>query len=140
MKTTHILNSDSHRTLKTDGSSGSLLLKLLTSLAKKNNLPFKIIKDKKTINNPELHIVEGDLFHCLEGEVDFICEGSLVNQINRTNSDGTINNNELIGTKIKNGTSFKLIPGDWLWVPPQTPHQHNSTSSAHLIVIKIPIY
>lgn len=115
--------------------------KRVNFLASLPRLPFKIINDKKNDKKlPELHVKEGDLFYCLEGQTDFVCGGLLLNQTNRINTNGTLNISELSGSKIKNGVSYKLKQGDWLWIPPNTPHQHNSNSMALLIIVKIPYY
>lgn len=124
--------------LKTPLLKGKRLLEPFASFAINNNLPFKILEDTSVSNEPELHVKEGDLWFCLEGEVDFTCGGSIVNQVNRTKPDGSLNIKELTGTNIKGGASYHLIVGDWLWIPPGIVHQHIAKETARLIIIKIP--
>jgi len=138
MNTSYIPHELIKETLQSKAILGNGPVEPLASLAIKNDLPFKIIEDKKSKNMPELHVKTGDLFCCLEGVVRFVCGGTLTDKINRMNPNGSINNNELTGKAIKNGTVHNLRRGDWLWIPPNTPHQHNSIKTARLLIVKIP--
>jgi len=139
MKTVIIPKKIINDTLKTKAKKGNRPLDPMATLAKINNLPFKIIEDKKSTNMPELHVNIGDLFHCLEGTVNFICGGVLTDRSYEVNLDGTYNKNEIKGIAIINGSTYTLQPGDWIWIPPNTPHQHNTSSTVRLMIIKVPL-
>ena len=57
---------------------GKNLLEPLKSMAIKHSLPFKILEDHQVINDAEVHMNQGDLWYCLEGEVKFVYGGALV--------------------------------------------------------------
>lgn len=107
-------------------------------LFKSNNLPVGILEDKEVINDAEVHMTEGDLWQCLEGEVTFICGGELVGPWFGKDKDGHENKNELKAKEIKGGTEIILKPGDWLWIPAGEPHQHKTPRTARLAIVKIP--
>jgi len=113
------------------------LVEPLKSFALENNLPFKILEDKEVVNEAEVHKIEGDLWHCLEGKAEFIYGGELVNPI-VVIQNGIANENELKAKEIFGGIKVILRAGDWLWVPPWQPHQHQCSEVARLIIIKIP--
>ncbi len=127
------------KTLATPPVVGKKLLEPLKSFASANKLPFNILEDKEVLNNEaEIHKHEGDLWLCLEGEVNFIYDGELVEPWAKKNADDTENPNEIKAKEIKNGTEAVLKPGDWLWIPAGQPHQHNCAGTARLAIIKIP--
>lgn len=95
--------------------------------------PLRILEDHKITNPPEIHKTEGDLWHCIEGEADFTCGGTIVNPREVEGYNG----NEITGEGIKGGESMKVSTGDWLWIPPEIAHQHGSKSTARFIIIKI---
>src|SRR6266571_4161130 len=95
--------------------------------------PFRILENTEVSNASEIHMTEGDLWQCIEGEVDFICGGSLVDQVEVPGHDGR----EFQGSGVEGGENFVLQAGDWLWIPPGVAHQHGSIKTARLIIIKI---
>ncbi|MDZ4285450.1 MAG: cupin domain-containing protein, partial [Candidatus Sungbacteria bacterium] len=101
-------------------------------------LPFKILEDHQTVNEAEIHRIEGDLWCSLQGEVTFTHGGELVEPRARVRKDGTTDENELIAKEISGGTEVVMKPGDWLWIPAGTAHQHSCTGTARLMIIKIP--
>ena len=114
---------------------GKHKLEPLKSIAKERNLPFGIIEDfRVTETGAEVHKKEGDLWYCLEGKVEFTCEGTLVKPEIIEKTDG----NEIVGSGIKNGKKFILKPGDWLWIPPGQPHMHACAKIARMVIIKVP--
>ena len=137
MKTTLISKNKINKILRIKSKTGNRSLQLSSLFTTSDFLQFNIIEDKKSNNKPEIHVREGDLFYCLKGQVDFICGGILSNGKNLKHPNGQRNIYELTGSDIKNGTYYNLKAGDWLWIPPNTPHQHNSTTLANLIIIKI---
>jgi len=118
-------------TLKTEAKQGKGLVEPLKSFAIEHKLPFKILEDKEVINEAEVHKTEGDLWHCLEGEVKFIYGGELV-------EPKFVNEKELKAGEIRGGKEILLGPGDWFWIPAGQPHQHSCSGTARLIIIKIP--
>jgi len=137
MKATLIPRNKINKILRAKLKTGNRSLQLSSLFSTKDFLPFNIIEDKQSNNRPETHIKVGDLFYCLKGHVDFICGGELCNSKNPKLPNGQPNIYEFTGSRIKNGTHYNLNAGDWLWIPPNTPHQHNSTTIANLIIIKI---
>ena len=125
--------------LANEPDQGKHQLEPLKSLSAAQKLPFNILEDCTIMNNEaEVHMHEADLWHCLEGEVEFIYGGEMVDPEFRKNKDGTENKDELYANQIKNGTKVTLKPGDWLWIPAGQPHQHNCKETARLVIIKIP--
>lgn len=116
-------------------SSGKHHLEPIKSLFLSGKLPFGIMEDHEVgETEAEVHKLEGDLWHSLEGEAEFIYGGELVDPWVREGSNG----NELGGKDIKNGTKVILKPGDWLWIPAGQPHSHKASGTARLVIIKIP--
>ena len=127
------------QTLSTLPTQGKHLLEPLKTFATQNKLPFNILEDHDVSNNEaEIHMHEGDLWHCLEGEVKFIYGGEMLNPWVKIYPDGTKNENEIKAKEIRGGTEVTMQRGDWLWIPAGQPHQHNCSGTARLMIIKIP--
>ena len=133
-----IARSFIEETLRNVPKSGKRPLEPFQTLAANDKLPIQILEDAAVINGVEVHKQEGDLWLCLEGEVVFIHGGELVNPTEKENPDGSRNSNELRSADIKDGQTDILRAGDWLWIPPGVPHQHNCEGVARLAIIKIP--
>lgn len=109
------------------------------SLTAAHKVPFNIQANHEvTSAKPELHLKHADLWHCISGEVTFLCGGTIVNQAARKNADGTENANEHTGDSIEGGTPVTLKQGDWLWIPARTPHQMTCAGTSKTAIIKIP--
>lgn len=126
------------KTLSVQALSGKRLLEPLKSFSAENKFPLNILEDKEISNDAEVHKLEGDLWHCLEGEVTFIHGGELADPVFGHNADGTINENELSAKEISGGEEMIVKKGDWFWIPAGVPHQHSCSGTARLIIIKIP--
>lgn len=118
---------------------GKNLLEPLKSIAIERGLPFKILEDHQVVNDAEVHLDEGDLWYCLEGEVTFVYGGALVEPRVKVRKDGTEDVSEQLGKEISGGTEAILKSGDWLWIPAGQPHQHSCAGTARLMIIKIPV-
>ncbi|MBI1999164.1 MAG: cupin domain-containing protein [Parcubacteria group bacterium] len=125
-------------TLDTAATDGKKLLEPLKSFAAERGLPLNILEDKDVSNDAEVHMHEADMWHCLEGEVTFICGGEMVDPWFGKNKDGSENRNEIKAKEIRGGTTSVLKPGDWLFIPAGEPHRHICKGTARLVVIKIP--
>ncbi|MDP3726187.1 MAG: cupin domain-containing protein [bacterium] len=125
-------------TLKTVPTQGKRLLDPLKTFAVEQKLPLNILEDKEISNDAEVHVHEADLWHCLEGEVTFICGGEMIDPWIHKNADGTENKNEIKAKKIQDGKKIVLHPGDWLYIPAGEPHQHMCPETTRLVIIKIP--
>ena len=127
-------------TLATAPTKGKHLLEPLKSIASENKLPLMgILEDTEVTNEAEIHHHEGDLWLCLEGEVEFIYGGELIEPWFKKLPDGSEDRREVKAKEIKNGTREILKPGDWLWIPAGRPHVHNKLDGyARLVIIKIP--
>jgi len=136
---TVIRKEEIDKTLKSKSADGTRLLEPLKSLAAAMGLPINILEEKKVLrNDAEVHKHESDLWHCLEGEITFKCDGELADGKMRKNQDGTDNKNELYSPEIMGGVETGLKKGDWLFIPEGIPHAHYTKTSARLLIIKIP--
>lgn len=126
------------KTLRSTPAPGKSSLEPFKSFAKINNLPLNVVEDVKVINKAEAHRFFNDLVLCLEGTVRFVCGGKLSNPKYKVKKDGKIDKNELLAERIVGGTTIILNPGDWLWIPANTPHQHQCKKVGRLLFIKIP--
>jgi len=120
------------KTLTVFPAQGKHLFEPLKSFAKERGVPLNILEDKEVTNEAEIHKSEGDLWHCIEGEVIFICGGELENPRAHKSPD------EFKGSGITGGKEFVLKAGDWLWIPPGEAHQHKTSGMARLVITKIP--
>lgn len=125
-------------TLASVPAQGKRLLEPLKSRAAAEKLPFNILEDKEVSNEAEVHRHEGDLWHCLEGEVTFVYGGAMVKPWARQLPDGGTDDREIKAKEISGGTEVVLKPGDWLWIPAGQPHTHRTDGTARLVIIKIP--
>lgn len=138
-KSVYISKHQIDETLTVTPVVGKKNLEPFLAFAKAAGLPFSILEDHQVIdNNAEVHLDEADLWLCLQGEVQFICDGQLVDPWFSKKADGSENTRELRAKTISGGATHTLKPGDWLWIPAGVPHQHNAASTARLIIIKIP--
>ena len=125
-------------TLSQEPVQGKRLLEPLKARALAEKLPINILEDKEVSNEAEVHRHEGDLWHCLEGEVAFIYGGEMVSPWAKQLSDGGTDDREIKAKEITHGIEAILKPGDWLWIPPGQPHSHRTDNTARLAIIKIP--
>lgn len=126
-------------TLASAPFEGKHLLEPLRALALQSCLPLNILEDHNVWNDAEIHMHEDDLWYCLEGEVDFIYGGEMVDPWVKTNKDGSKDEREIKSKEIKGGTKVTLRPGDWLYIPAGEPHQHGvREGTGRLVIIKIP--
>ncbi len=118
---------------------GKRLLEPLKSISSTHHIPLNILEDVEiTETEAEVHLNEADLWFGLEGEVTFICGGTLVRPTLRKNANGTENPNELKGEDIVGGKEIIVRSGDWLWIPAGQPHKHICNGVGRVIIIKIP--
>lgn len=96
-------------------------------------IPFTFVVDKEVWNIVEYHIHEADLWICHSGQARFIYGGEMVNPWMK---DG--NSKEKFSNEIRGGIEVILRPGDHLFIPAGVPHQHGSTGTAVLEIVKIP--
>lgn len=114
---------------------GKRQLEPLKSLFLSKTVPFGIMEDSQVSDaKAEVHKNEHDLWHCLEGEAEFVYGGELINSQVQEGSGG----NEIAGDGIKNGTAVIFKPGDWLFIPAGVAHMHKASGTARMIIIKIP--
>src|SRR3989344_2350716 len=138
MKWVYISKKQVDETLAVEPTIGKKNLEPFLAFAKANNLPFSILEDHQVMtNNAEVHLDEADLWLCLEGEATFVCDGELVEPWFNKSADGVENKRELRAKTIKSGTTYKLKPSDWLWIPVGVSHQHSAATTARLVIIKI---
>lgn len=109
-------------------SGGDLLENINTS-----SVPLRFIVEQKQTNKAEIHKNVADLFFIISGEVDFICNGKLIDSKKQPNDQNTF-----IADKIENGTKYNLKTNDWLFIPANCPHQRTTLKESCFVVIKIP--
>lgn len=126
------------KTLTTAPTQGKKLLEPLKRFGFENGLPFNILEDVEVKNEAEVHRHEGDLWHCLEGEVTFVYGGRMVKPWAKKLPQDKIDDREIKANEIADGTHVVMKPGDWLWIPAGQPHQHWTNGLARLVIIKIP--
>lgn len=135
----HIPKSLIDETLAQEPQQGKRELEPLKAFSKQAGIAFNILEDSQVENNQaEVHQEQADLWLCLEGEVAFICSGEMNEPRFRALPDGSENQKEIYAETISGGTEVVLKAGDWLWIPAGVPHQHNTSDTARLIIIKIP--
>ena len=125
-------------TLGQESLARKRLLEPLKSFAAENKLPLNILEDREVSNDAEVHAHEADLWHCLEGEVEFVYGGEMVDPWFGKNPDGSENRDEIKAKEIKGGDTLILHPGDWFFIPAGQPHSHSCKGTARLVIIKIP--
>lgn len=80
----------------------------------------------------ELHEHETDVVYVLEGSATFVTGGMLVDP--RTVSPG-----EIRASDVKGGETRKLVKGDVVVVPPNTPHWFKEVTDPFLYFVVKPI-
>jgi mannose-6-phosphate isomerase-like protein (cupin superfamily) len=118
---------------------GKTVLEPFRTYARERGLPFVILEDSRALSNEaEVHKTNGDLWHCLEGQAEFVYGGQMVNPWIKTRKDGTRDENELLAKEISGGATVTIKQGDWLWIPAGVAHQHRAEGVARFVVIKVP--
>ena len=118
--------------------AGKKMLDPLKSIAEKQHLAFNIIELTEHTNKVEVHNYLNDLWFCLEGEVLFLCGGTMQEPHTRVRSDGTLDENEMRAKGLEHAKEIVVQPGDWLWIPAGEAHQHITKHTARFMIIKIP--
>lgn len=118
--------------------SGKNLLEPLKGIAQAQFLPFNIIELAEYTNKVEAHTFLNDLWFCLEGEVRFLCGGTMQEPYTRVRSDGTLDETEMRAKGLEGAQEIIVKQGDWFWIPAGMPHQHITAKTARLMIIKIP--
>ena len=73
-------------------------------------------------DDAEMHAGAYDFYVITGGTGEMIVGGKIGNMQNLRDNDGIIPG-EYRGQPIEGGQTFKVKPGDWLLIPPDTPHQ-----------------
>lgn len=117
---------------------GKRLLKPPKSIWQTQGMPINVLEDHSVSNDAEVHRHEADLWICLQGEVEFVVGGEMVNPWAKELQNGGIDDREIKAREIRDGTSYILHEGDILWIPAGEPHLHKTDGTARLYIIKIP--
>jgi mannose-6-phosphate isomerase-like protein (cupin superfamily) len=73
-------------------------------------------------DDAEMHAGAYDFYVITGGTGEMIVGGKIANRQNLQDKDGIIPG-EYRGQPIEGGKTFKVKAGDWLLIPPDTPHQ-----------------
>jgi mannose-6-phosphate isomerase-like protein (cupin superfamily) len=73
-------------------------------------------------DDAEMHAGAYDFYVITGGTGEMIVGGKIANRQNLRDKDGIIPG-EYRGQPIEGGQTYKVKPGDWLLIPPDTPHQ-----------------
>lgn len=133
-----VRNNDISTFLHAAPVQGKHMFEPLKVFSKASGIPLNFLEDTDVSNDAEVHRHEADLWYCLEGEVEFICGGELVEGKVKINKDSTIDDREWKAKAIEGGEKIVLRAGDWLWIPAGEPHQHSAKGTAKLAIIKVP--
>lgn len=125
-------------TLQLGSEQGKRSLDPFSAFAKEAGANVALIELNQDASRAEVHRGSVDFFQCLEGEVEFVTGGTLVEPFLREYEDGTINELEVRAPSIVGGDVTKLVSGDMLWIPNGLPHSNRTDTHARLLVIKIP--
>ena len=125
-------------TLAAEPEEGKHPLNPFTEAAKTAGANITLLEITKDESRAEVHRGTIDFFYCLEGEIEFITGGELVEPFLREYEDGTVNDLEVRAPKIAGGEVEKLEAGDMIWIPNGLPHSNRTDSHARLLVLKIP--
>lgn len=117
---------------------GKNMLDPLKSIVEKQHLAFNVIELTEHTNKVEVHKYLNDLWFCLEGEVTFLCGGTMQEPHTRLRSDDTLDETELRARGLEGAKEITVRSGDWFWIPAGEPHQHITKHTARLMIIKIP--
>jgi len=138
MKATVLRNELMTESLSVEIIEGKTLLDPFTTIAKEAGTNIALLEITDVESRAEVHRDNIDFFYCLEGEVEFVTGGALVEPFLRQRDDGTENDLEIRAPKIDGGEVHILKKGDMIWIPNGLPHSNRSKTSGRLMVIKIP--
>lgn len=138
MRAAYINSSVVEETLVNKPTEGKNLLEPFTSFAKEAGAEISLLEITDSESRAEVHRDKIDFFYCLDGEVEFVTSGHLVEPFLRENDDGSKNDLEIRAPRIEDGEVHTLKKGDMIWIPNGLPHSNRAESSGRLLVIKIP--
>jgi mannose-6-phosphate isomerase-like protein (cupin superfamily) len=137
-KSVFISKAQVDEALTTKAIEGKRLLESLKGIWQEHATPINILEDHNVSNEAEVHRHVGDLWIALEGEVEFVVGGVMVDPWAKKLSDGGIDDREIQAKEIKGGITHILHEGDILWIPAGEPHLHKTDSTAGLYIVKVP--
>src|SRR5262244_2279830 len=90
--------------------------------ARRDQPVLSLTKVSSVWDDAEMHAGAYDFYVITGGTGEMIVGGKIANRQNLTDKDGIIPG-EYRGEPIEGGQTFKVKAGDWLLIPPDTPHQ-----------------
>jgi mannose-6-phosphate isomerase-like protein (cupin superfamily) len=91
--------------------------------------PYKAQLEYRPIGGPAaLHEKDAELMVVLQGEGDIVTGGTLVDE-------KRVNANNLTAPSIKDGTSHKVVKGDMILIPANSPHQVTPSGGAPIVLM-----
>ena len=88
----------------------------------RDQLVMSLTKVNSVWDDAEMHAGAYDFYVITGGTGEMIVGGKIANRQNLQDKDGVIPG-EYRGQPIEGGQTFKVKAGDWLLIPPDTPHQ-----------------
>jgi hypothetical protein len=88
----------------------------------RDQLVMSLTKVNSVWDDAEMHAGAYDFYVITGGTGEMIVSGKIANRQNLQDKDGVIPG-EYRGQPIEGGQTFKVKAGDWLLIPPDTPHQ-----------------
>lgn len=90
--------------------------------ARREQPVLSLTKVNSVWDDAEMHAGAYDFYVFTGGTGEMVLGGKIANQQNLRDEDGVIPG-EYRGQPIEGGQTIKIKPGDWLLIPPDTPHQ-----------------
>ena len=126
-------------TLSQTPAKGKHPLEPFTALAKEQGADLTILENHQIVNTAEAHRATVDFFYILEGEVEFVTGGRLVEPWAKELPDGSKNDLEIRAKSMEGGEVEKLEAGEMIWIPAGLSHTHRSPeTTVRMLVIKVP--
>lgn len=93
--------------------------------------PYRVQLEYRTgVTPPTLHHGQSELVYVLKGGCTLVTGGQLTGIKAATNPGATTD----VGTAIEGGTPRKLAKGDFVMIPPDTPHQFQAVTGEFIIM------
>ncbi|MFH0964146.1 MAG: hypothetical protein V2A58_09050 [Planctomycetota bacterium] len=90
----------------------------------KENHWLLLVEQSETVNTPEMHAAEIDVYIAVAGTAELTLDGALADP--KEKSPG-----QFVGSRITGGRTIKVAPGDVVYIPAGVPHQLKTTKTPY---------